>query len=436
MNTNFRTVLHRLPLLLAMLMTVTAAQADWPQYLGPKRNAVVSDSRLARSWPDGGPRIIWSFPLGRGYGGASVHRGEVFVLDRIAKQSDVLRCIDLESGTEEWNYAYGAPGRHSHPGSRTVPTVDTDHVWTVGPFGHFHCISRKTHRPVWSHNLLHAFEAEEPQWGVSQSPLLYGDMVIVAPQGKKGGVVAFDRTTGMLRWASRKLTGAPCYVSPIRVKIDGVDQIVMVSASDREDESIRGEVVAFDPASGDVLWAFGGFNTYVNIATPAVVGDGRLFLTNASTGGHWDPISVMLKVKRQGHDFAVKELYRTGAAAGKMQAPVVHEGYLYFNAVRQPKAMCCVSLAGKVMWQEAPDFYLGAFILADDLMLIQDGKNGDLCLVEPSPSGYKELARARLFPDKQGEPWAPLALSKGKLLIRDGEQMLCVDLEKPNTARK
>jgi outer membrane protein assembly factor BamB len=418
--------------ILACIVAVATAQADWPQYLGPDRNATAYDCRLARSWPDAGPRILWSFPLGRGYGGASVHGGEVFVLDRIASQSDVLRCIDLETGTEKWNYTYSAPGRHSHPGSRAVPTVDETHVWAVGPFGHFHCIGRKTHVPVWSMHILDEFSGEEPKWGVSQSPLIYGDTVIVAPQGSKAGVIALDKKTGELRWASRKLTGVACYVSPIRVTIGGIDQIVMISASDREDESIRGEVCAFDPANGETLWSYRGFNTFVNIAPPTHVGDGRFFLTNASTGGDWDPISVMLEVKRDGDGFVVKELYRTGAAAGKVHPPIVHDGYLYFNAIRKPKGMRCLSLEGKVMWDEAPDFYLGAFVLAGDLILIQDGRSGDLCLIEPSPDGYQELARARLFPDKAGQPWAPLALSDGKLLIRDGQRMVCVNLEDPN----
>ncbi len=427
-STNMK-IRHRwLVLGVASLMIVTTARADWPQYLGPNRNAVASDCRLARSWPEAGPRVLWSSPLGRGYGGASVHSGEVFVLDRIANEKDILRCLDLATGAEKWSYNYAAPGKHPHPGSRAVPTVDGDHVWTVGPFGHFQCISRTTHTPVWSHDLLEAFDVEEPRWGISQSPLLYGGMVIVAPQGNKAGVVAFDKTTGELRWSSRRLTGVPCYVSPITVRIGGKDQIVAISASDRDDESVRGEVVALDPANGDVLWTYGGFNAFVGIATPAVVGDGKLFLTNASTGGHWDPISVMLKVQRQGDGFQVRTLYRTGAAAGKMQAPVVHNDHLYFNAVRKPKALCCMSLDGKVMWDNGPDFYLGAFLLADDLMLIQDGKNGDLCLINPSPQGYRELARTRLFPKVSGEPWAPLALSNGKLLIRDGKQMLCVDL--------
>lgn len=418
--------------MLLILMGVTGALADWPQYLGPNRNAVAPYARLSRTWPEGGPKVLWSFRLGPGYGGASVHAGEVFILDRIANQSDILRCIDFETGTEKWNYAYNAPGRHSHPGSRAVPTVDEAHVWVVGPFGHLHCISRKTHMKVWSTHLLKAFEAEEPQWGVSQSPLIYRDMVMVAPLGKKGGLVAFDKKAGELHWASRPLTGIACYVSPIHVKIGGVDQIIAMSASDRQDTSLRGEIVAFHPSNGEVLWTYRDFNTYVNIAPPTVIGGGRLFLTNASTGGHWDPISIMLEVRRTGNDFVVREMFRTGEVAGKMHPPVEHNGYLYFNAIRPSKGMCCLSLDGKVMWKESPDYYLGAFMLADDLILIQDGKSGDLGLIDPSPDGYKELARARLFPNRPREPWAPLAFSQGKLLIRDDKQMLCVDLENPN----
>jgi outer membrane protein assembly factor BamB len=408
------------------------AQADWPQYLGPDRNAVASDFKPARSWPDSGPRKLWSFSLGRGYGGASVHQGEVFVLDRIGDQSDMLRCIDLETGTEKWTYAYDAPGRHPYPGSRAVPTVDEGHVWIVGPFGHFHCISRKTHRPVWRTDLLNEFEAKAPRWGVAQSPLIYRDMVIVAPQGKKGGVVAFDKQTGKPRWVSRKLTGSPCYVSPILVNIGDTDQVIMISASDRDDTSIHGEVVSFEPATGQPLWSYRGFDTFVNIAPPAVVGHGRLFLTNGSIGAQFDPISIMLEVKRTGDAFVVNELYRTGEAAGKMHTPVLHDGYLYFNGIRKPRGMRCLSLDGKVMWDEAPDFHMGAFVLAGGLILNQDGKTGDLCLIEPSPDGYRELAKAELFPDMAGEPWAPLALSDGKLLIRDGKQIVCVDLENPN----
>jgi outer membrane protein assembly factor BamB len=139
---------------MACAVVAVTARADWAQYLGPNRNAVALDAELTRSWPDGGPRKLWSFPLGAGHGGASVQGGDVFVLDRIVNQSDILRCIDFTTGQEKWNFSYDAPGKHSHPGSRSIPTVDDEHVWAVGPFGHFYCISRKTHQPVWSTQIV------------------------------------------------------------------------------------------------------------------------------------------------------------------------------------------------------------------------------------------------------------------------------------------
>lgn len=416
-------------LVLVFMSIVGGCWADWPQYLGPDRNAVTTGVKLARSWPEGGPEKLWSLPVGDGHGGASVHGDEVFILDRIVDESDILRCIDFATGKEKWRYTYAAPGRHPHPGSRGVPTVDAEYVWTVGSFGHMYCFSRKTRAPVWSMNILEKFEAEDPRWGVSQSPLIYRDMVIVAPQGKKGGVVAIDKKTGDVRWASRPLKGIGSYVSPTMVTIGGVDQIIGISAGDRKDKSLKCEVASFRAADGKLLWSFDGFDTYVNIAPPAVIGDGRLFFTNGSNGNQWLPISVMIKVERKGDEFNVEEIFKTHEAAGKMHTPVVRDGYIYFNGIRKPQGMRCMSLDGKVMWGGGPEFQLGAFIMADGLIINQSGTTGDIYLIEPGPDGYKELGNAELFTDLQGEPWAPLALSDGKLLVRDGAQLVCVNLE-------
>ena len=101
-------------LTLILAITSTETWADWPQYLGPDRNASAPEARLAKAWPDGGPRKLWSFSLGTGYGGASVQGRDVFILDRIVGKKDILRCIDLESGREKWNFSYDAPGKHPH----------------------------------------------------------------------------------------------------------------------------------------------------------------------------------------------------------------------------------------------------------------------------------------------------------------------------------
>lgn len=413
-----------------LALTACVAQADWPQYLGPDRNAVAPDANLARAWPEDGPKRLWTVPLGEGFGGTSVHGGEVFLLDRIEDEADVLRCFDFATGDEKWRFRYEAPGRFSYPGSRTVPTVDSEYIWTVGAFGHLYCFSRKTHEPVWSTNILEQFDGKAPGWGVSQAPLIFEDLVIVAPQGEKAGLAAYDRKTGELRWASRKLSGPPCQASPALGHFGGIPQVIMVSPYDKENPSLKNEVLSVDARTGEVLWSYDGLHSFAIITPPMPLDERRLFLSDRSYNGEYQPISIMLDVQRGDDGFTVTELFRTEVAGSKIHPAVLHNGYLYLNSGRRGDMMRCISLDGENMWTEAPDFHLGALILAGDLIINQSGQTGEIYLIEATPTGYKELAKAAPFSGKS-TPWAPLALSDGKLLVRDTETLVCLDLRNP-----
>jgi len=112
-------------LIVVVVWTADVRGTDWPQYLGPERNATSSETGLARAWPEGGPTVLWTFPLGEGYGAPAVVDGKVYVLDRVESHQDVLRCLDLGTGEEEWNFAYDAPGRHgAHERGRADPVED------------------------------------------------------------------------------------------------------------------------------------------------------------------------------------------------------------------------------------------------------------------------------------------------------------------------
>jgi outer membrane protein assembly factor BamB len=98
-----------------------------------------------------------------------------------------------------------------------------------------------------------------------------------------------------------------------------------------------------------------------------------------------------------------------------------------------------MSMDGKIMWKTRrdPAFNKGSMILADGLILATDGRK-TLYIIEPDPSGFKQLASAELLgqagTDTEGmsraggstQNWAPLALSDGKLLIRDQSRLMCV----------
>jgi outer membrane protein assembly factor BamB len=175
-----------------LMMAVCSSLADWPQYLGPDRNAISQDKGLLRSWPKDGPKVLWTISLGAGYGGAAVSDGRVYVLDRIGNEEDVLRCLDLLTGKELWSYAYDAPGRVSHPGSRSTPAIDGNYIYTCGSFGDLYCFDKNTHKPVWNKNIWKDFDkGSGPRWAISQNPLIYGDSVI-----DRKGQVGFARSSG------------------------------------------------------------------------------------------------------------------------------------------------------------------------------------------------------------------------------------------------
>ena len=414
-----------------LLFNGCSKQSNWNQYLGPNRNATILGSEILKEWPDEGPKQLWSFPLGSGYGGASIFENEVFVLDRIVGESDVLRCLDLNTGQEKWKYSYDAGGELPYPGSRAVPTVDKKNIWIVGPHGHFMCIDKKTHQAVWSHNLLEEFEGELPNWGVSQSPIIYNNLVIVAPQGEKAGVAAFDKLSGELIWKSRRLTGYPFHVSPTLGNYGGVDQVIMISSSVKGDGLSTDEVVAFEASSGVELWRYEGLNSFASISPATIIDDKRLFLTECAYNDKYDPVSVMLEITKEDEQFKVNELFYNIEVGSKMHPPVLFEDHLYFNSTGRPNQMTCLTLNGKVAWEsgEAPGFELGALIMVNNLIINQNGKNGDIHLIEPSPEGYKEISKASFFDSKKTQAWSPLAFSRGKLIVRDMEKMVCVNLQ-------
>jgi hypothetical protein len=163
--------------------------------LGPDRTGVAAAAAgLPRSWPAGGPQVLWKVAVGRGFAGAAIFRDSVLLLDREDDARDLLRRFRLTNGTEVWRKEFDAPGKLDYNGSRTTPSTDGELIWTIGPFGHIRVVHFADGSPAWTAHLLDDWEAKGPQWGVSQPPLLLHDAVVVAPWGKKAAIVAYRKT--------------------------------------------------------------------------------------------------------------------------------------------------------------------------------------------------------------------------------------------------
>jgi hypothetical protein len=321
-----------------MVMACTAATADWPQFQGANRDGRSLEKGVSRTWPESGPRVLWSVPLGPGFAGPAIVGDEVYILDRVDDQKDVLRCLDLTSGKELWTYSYDSPGKKGHNGSRGTPTVDAKYIYSVGMMGEMSCVDRKTHKPVWRKNLLKDLDGKMSAWGVAQNPVLYKNLVVVAAPGPNATVVALDRVTGAEVWRSEGL-GGPAYCSPAVVTLGGVEQVVMTlppaESEDEEEEEEEdreeppGTVAGLSLEDGSTLWTYDGYSCGIPIPYPKGLPDDRLFVTGAYGAG-----SVMLQVTRSGNAFNVKELFRLKAeeCGSQLHQPILHENHLYLNS--------------------------------------------------------------------------------------------------------
>jgi outer membrane protein assembly factor BamB len=434
-----------LVLLAALAAPLGASEAaDWPQYMGPGASGVSPETDLARSWPEGGPPVLWTRDLGEGFGSAAVRDGKVYVLDRVQNRQDVLRCLDLATGHEEWTYAYDAPGQLPHNGSRQAPAVDEKYVFAVGPFGHLNCIDRTTHRPAWSHPILQEFPdspaeaARRPSewWGIAQCPVLYRDTVIVAPRSDKVGLAAYERETGKVRWTSPPVGRAAfAYVTPTLMTLGGTDQVVLLTNTD-PGQWKPAIIASVDAATGRLLWKLETWKPYkLPISAPLRIADDRLFVSGAYGIG-----CFALRVKKDGDAWAAEYAFKdNGHCAAHLHAPVLYKGHIFaqsFDIHGKPAAqngLVCLDLDGNLKWKSGPQvlFDAGGFLIADGLIFIVHGKKGELNLVEAVPDGFKPLAQAKVLAGEGGPLWAPLALSQGKLLVRDQRQMKCLDVRKP-----
>ncbi len=426
-------------ILIIVVACLTAAfSRDWPQYLGPNRDSTSPQKGLLRTWPENGPDVLWTVSVGRGYGGPVVKDGKIYLLDRDDEVGDNLRCFELAGGKELWNFAYDSPGSVMFPGSRSVPTVDGNFIYSCGHNGELYCVNLNTHKPVWNKNVWTDFGGKPntgergfggspdkfPTWAISQCPLIYGDLLIIASQAPKAGVVAYKKLTGEVAWKTPSL-GLTGYVSPAIVKIDGQDHVVMITASGggRGAPPTPGTIVGIAPLTGDILWEYADWQCGIPIPSAVDAGDNKVLVV-----GGYELGAVMIKVeKKDDGRYGTTELFKTEEFGDQTKPPILLNGHFYaqFGTNNTRDGLTCMTMDGKILWKTKrdPDFNKGSMILADGLILATDGES-TLYLIEPDPSGFKPLASAEVL--EKGQNWAPLALADGKLLIRDQSRMLCV----------
>jgi outer membrane protein assembly factor BamB len=401
------------PLVWGVVGAAPVAAADWPQFLGPTRNGVSTETGLAASWPKDGPPVLWDRDVGAGYSGPVV-AGERLILFHRDGDDEVVECLDAATGKGRWKFAY--PTRYNDDfgkgdGPRSTPLIAGKRVYTLGAEGTLHCLDLETGKKVWERSLNEDYQVRKGFFGVATSPLLEGDLLLINVGGKGAGIVALARDTGKEVWKATDHQAS--YASPVAATIDGARHVVFFT---------REGVVSLDPKDGAVRFSKhwrSRMNASVNAATPLVIGD-QVFVSAC-----YDTGALLLRVRKDG----AEEVWQSeDALSCHYDTAVAHGGYLYGIDGRQEQRarLRCVELkTGKVRWTRE-DFGCGSLLLADGKLIILN-EDGDLVLVEPTPEAYREKARAHVLTSPCR---SPLALANGRLYGRDGKKLVCWDLRK------
>jgi len=454
----------RVFLVLFLTVSFAARAGDWPEFMGPTRDQVSTETGLLESFPAGGPKLVFARQVGTGYSAPSVRDGVLVIHHRIGGEEIVEAC-DAATGETKWKHAY--PSSYRDPfgynnGPRCTPLLTADRCYTLGAEGVLLCLDFATGRERWQRTTTREFEVPEAFFGAGSSPVLENGALYVQVGGQpNAAVVAFDANSGRTLWQNggeRTWTGLPMlgwpgerlvtwsradpafermasYCTPVLATINRRRHLLTVT---------RQGLISLDPKTGRhnfSRWFRARQDSSVNAMTPVVEGD-TIFLSTAYFRGG----SLLLRVQPDGKSY--EEVWAGTQLEIHWTRPVLTGGHLYaFSGRNEPDARFrCVELAtGKVKWerdegwpngghgkvepgQEPKVFGRGSAILAEG-KLIALGEAGLLGIFRANPGKLEELARWQV-PKLRYPCWAAPVLADRRLYLRDENWLVCFDLTK------
>ena len=374
--------------------------AGWPGLWGPSRNAVAP----ALASPPRSAKNLWRRPSQGGYSELAIAGSRIVTMD-LRDGADYVVALDAETGKDLWATRLGPTYRghdSSEDGPIATPAIDGADVFAVGPHGLLVALDLKSGRERWRHELGAAFGTAMPVWGFAASPLVEGQLVIVAAGGAKGqGLLAFDRASGKPRWSA--LAGLSAgYSSAVAATLAGTRQVIVV----------RGDrVAAVSVADGKELWSVRGIGASEEILnSPLVLPGDRVLLTHAKE-------SFLVQVARRDNGLVAEDVWRSPRVRISM-SPAIHlNGSLY--AFSGGQLACLDPATGESRWRErSGDGTLAA--AGTTLFLVT--RAGDLVLAEASPDAYRESFRTRAFSSGGSTVTGP-SIAGGRVFVRSTREI-------------
>lgn len=402
----------RIWLCLLFAFTVTSLHAqDWPQWLGPQRTGAIED--VIAPW-SASLQPLWTVKVGEGHSSPIVAEGKVFLHTRMPDSDvEILTAWDL-AGKELWQARNERASFTSQfgVGPRATPTYSNGKIYSLGVTGLLYCRDAGTGSTIWSLNLLETFKAKNLFFGVSSSPIVDDLHVYVMAGGTEGSIVALKKDTGDVVWKSG--TDKASYSSPMTTKIGDTNYLVF--------QTERG-VVGLNPVDGKEVFRV-PLKDLLNESSTTPVRVGDILFAGSVTFG-----SVGIQLGTKDGVPTTSQAWKNPKLTCYFGTPVEFGGKLYAVAgqiVKPTATLHCVDpLTGKSLWQKpgVGTYHATLYRTKDKLLMLEE--KGNLVLVEPNETEYKELARAKVC----GQTWAHPAYAQGLFLVRDNNELKAIKLK-------
>ena len=376
---------------------------DWPDFRGVGRMGMVSGLNFQDQWLT--PNELWRIPIGAGWASFAAVRDLCWTMEQVGEK-EAISAFELKTGNKIWQKSYDAHFKESFggPGPRTNPVYQEGRIWALGASGLLSCLDAVTGKEFWQTNILKDADAENIEWGMSATPLLYQDLIITLPGGANGkSLVAYDKMTGEVRWSGGNSIAS--YSSPQISTVDGVEQILVhngvgISAHSTED--------------GSVLWDYPWTTaSKVNVAQPIVFDGNKVILSTGYTVG-----SISLEASLKEGKWSVKEKWKSRRLKAKFNASVYKGQYLYGL---DEGILTCINMEdGQRVWKGGRYGY-GQMILVGDTILILSDK-GEVVFVKAIPDQHSEIGK---FPVFNSKTWQHPIIANGHLVVRNDREAAC-----------
>ena len=432
-----------------VLFASSAVASEWPQWLGPKRDAVWEETGLVTKFPKDGPPVVWRRPIGEGYAGPAVAGGKLFVMDRVKTAPDPknppargtipgkerVHCLNAADGQTVWTHEYDCLyEKVSYPtGPRTTPVIDGERLYTLGTMGDLRCLKTADGTVAWSKNFVMDFGAPVPAWGWSAHLLLDGDTIVALVGGDGQAVVAFDKATGKEKWKALT-TREICYAPPVITEAGGTRQLIVWLSE---------AVYSLDPASGKEYWrekhpAVGDVaRPAVSIITPKRAGD-RLIVSSFYHGTlclTLDKDRPAATVAWRSKNSYPKEIDGLNAV---MTSLLVKDEHVYGIAgmgelVCQKLSDGAVVRTGNEIFGEKPAFCGSVFWVDAGEHAYGLTDQGNLVVLKLAPEKCEVVASARVLETTHAAKgrkavWAHPAFADRRVYVKNDKEIVCVSL--------